>query len=147
MLRLKYLVLLIIGFSSTIAVAGNPSRPTRANPLGGLPPDVAAALEMQALQSRRHRGVQTGVANPIIMAGPQMEPFYDPLPPTTGNGKSKAKSSYEKRLEARQVKEENKRLARERAEKLAAEKKAAKERKAVLARAGVKDRDSDVTNE
>jgi hypothetical protein len=93
----------------------------------GLSPQIQQYMMLRALQGAgHHHGVHTGFMNPIIGAGPQ----FDPSSVWTNNGSQYAGSQYggsqsagnrhsssEKRAAARAAREEQKHLARERAER------------------------------
>ena len=83
----------------------------------GLTPQMQQYMMLRAMQGGgHHHGVQTGVANPIIGAGPQ----FDPSSAWSGDSATQSSagrhSSSEKRAAARLAREQQKQLTRERAE-------------------------------
>jgi hypothetical protein len=87
----------------------------------GLTPQMQQYMMLRALQGAgHHHGVHTGVANPIIGAGPQFDPSAAWTNYGSQQNSSGRHSSSEKRAAARLAREQQKQLARERAESIKA---------------------------
>jgi hypothetical protein len=121
----------VLGVTASAQVGGQPSNignfpgmmPGQSGGLmpgnaGGLSPQMQQYMMLRALQGAgHHHGVQTGVANPIFGAGPQFDPssgWMDDGSQAASN--STGRNSSDKRAAIRLAREQQKQLARERAE-------------------------------